>query len=319
MCVSNCSLFRRSASGFTFIELIISISIFSLLLGGAAIAFKKMNRSQTLSSLEVKQRQQLAMVGFLMGRDIQNAAFFSGSTNAIGFFEGVRTYGILPYPFPGSDANSDGIQIFTDDEGLSKASIFEVATVTNNISPGVARIEVVGDFRPITSLTEDLFAMTNGKETELFKISGNITYSSTPNISTILVNAAVPNWLTSEIGGEFNPRVYRLRRIIYRLSSDGESLGLYRGVNGSFKSISGDVTDLTIRYELGSRQGEVNQADCTSKNLSRRFDHDTLSSQCNWNDVRSVKVECKFVVNYDSESKEFSYTFSAIPHSYIEN
>lgn len=315
--------FRNASSlilqhGFTMIELMISLVLLSGIVAGSMVTLNKFRLKQTVSSLESKQKEQMSLATVKFTRDIENATFFTGSTTSTTFFEGVRTYGLLPYPFADRGLNSDGIQILTTNESLSETALYEVTSITNNVAPGVAEIRLSGDFTPTRTLTEDLFLMTDGRDVELFKVYGSISFSG--GTSTLRVAQTVPSNMVTYLGSEYNPKVYRIQRVIYKIGHGDQSTGLYRGIsgpNGSFELAAADAESMTIQYLLQSQPAEYNSADCAAKNQSRWFAHDTSGAQCNWNDIHTVMVNITFFsASEEGAEAEKSFSISITPLAY---
>ncbi len=299
--------------------MMVSVVISSGIIAGSVLVLKKFQASQINADLESQQKEQMGVATFSLSRDIENAVFLQGTTTSTNFFEGARTYGILPSPFAANPSGSDGVQIIKINETLSRNSIYEVTAITNNAGSGTAQITINGDFRTSVTLPEDLFVLTDSQNSELFKITSPITMNGAKSV--LQVSQLVPATMISRIGGEYNPKVYRVQRVIYRIGNNGSTSGLYRSVSGptgTFDLIAANATQLRVAYSLQSRATESNSADCSSKNSSRWFAHDTTTSECNWNNLRSASIEIKFSTqSSEGTNVEKTFTTSAAPLAYI--
>jgi hypothetical protein len=299
--------------------MMVSVVISAGIIAGSVLVLKKFQTSQVNADLESQQKEQMGVATFSLSRDLENAVFLQGTTTSTNFFEGARTYGILPSPFAANPSGSDGVQIIKINETLSRNSIYEVTAIANNPGNGTAQITITGDFRTSVTLPEDLFVLTDSNDSELFKITSPITVNGATSV--IQVSQQVPATIISRLGGEYNPKIFRVQRVIYRIGNQGTTTGLYRSVtgpNGTFDAIAIDATQMRIAYTLQSQSTESNATDCASKNQSRWFAHDTTASECNWNNIRSASVELKFrTQSSEGTTVEKTFTSSAAPLSYI--
>ncbi len=303
--------------GFSLPEMAVAVLIFALITAGSTIAYNRLARQQNQSTVQAEQRTQGNIVDKILGNDIENATYLSGSTAAGTLFPAgtpVKTFGVLPYPFNDPSTQnpvriSDGIEIFVIDTSLSLSSLYSVTNVV--ASGGGSSVTVSGDFSALQTLSEDLFVMTGSTGIrELFQIDGaiNVSGSGAGATSTFVTTVAVPSSITSLIGSNANPSIYRVQKVRYQVGNGSETRGLYRIRNGVTELVAADVASMQISYGLSSENTD-HVADCTTKDSSRYFAHGTLSTQCTWGDVRSVQVQMVFETEND-----MGVAYNANPH-----
>jgi prepilin-type N-terminal cleavage/methylation domain-containing protein len=283
-------------AGFSLSEMMISMVLFSIVIGGSMLAFNKFEKKTTQSSLMSEFALEGQQLSKLLSNDLKNAALISGSgTNAGTNFANTKTFGILPSPFADrSSLPSDGVQIFVVMPNLSTSSLFDIEAITPGGNCGTVRLS--GDFAPTQSLNEDLIVMSSGTNSELFSVSGTISVTGTGSaqVSEFTLgacDATVIASLNAALGDTSTiPKVYRVQRITYAIGNGTETRGLYRSSNGEVTLISANAASMQVRYTLSTSE-TATSADCSTKSNSRWFAHAVNTSDCNWNKVVDVHAE----------------------------
>ena len=298
---------RSHRRGFTITETLISLAVSGLVLAGGVLAFNRLNGLQREGEVSLEMKREADRVLMMIQRDLEDAVRLNGDTTDTESVFSNRVYGVMPFPFESED-KVEGIQIIKSNDGLSIESDFEIESV--EASARNPTVVVRGDFRAGRErsfdenlsyvLLDDLFVISAGAEVELFSLSSgdqDIRYNQSTNRTQIRLNKPIPAALSDWVGTEFNPKIFRVQRVIYRmfLMPDGSfAKGLWRGVNGpegDFEMILENATSFDVRYELRTSSTALNQADCQVKNGSRWFAHSSSPTDCHWNDISSVKVQ----------------------------
>lgn len=308
--------FRRQA-GFSFIELMVSAVIFSVVLGTSMLIYGKFQNSERVSRLQAEQHMAGEQLKKRIEMDVERAVMITGEESTEGeLFEDRKVYGILRQPFeePGSD-ESDGVELFVIDAEKSTQDTFTVLEVEDN--SGDFQFEIGGDFQVIgDELEEDLFVVYLDSGTELFSVDGNISYDG--QTSTFAVNESIS--ASSDLYEDLvemedgqNPILARVSRSRYQIGQGDEDSGLHHLFRGEWKRLSREANSLRIFYELEASDDEQ-ASDCEEKNFSRYFAHPTSSTECSWNEI--VNLHMEIVLQSEEEVRGHQ---SVHPHTGVQD
>ncbi len=293
--------------GFTITETLISVAVSGLVLAGGVLAFNRLNGLQREGEASLEMKRGADRVLMMIQRDLEDAIRLNGETTDTASIFSARIYGVMPFPFESED-RVEGIQIIKSNDELSLQSDFEIESIEANARNPI--VVVRGDFRPgreqnfnenlSMTMLDDLFVISAGAEVELYSLSSgdqDIRYNRSTNRTQLRLNKPIPSTISDWVGTEFNPKIFRVQRVIYRMfrMPDGSfAKGLWRGINGpdaDFEMILENATSFEVRYELRAASTAENQSDCSERNGARWFAHSSSTRDCSWNDISSVKVQ----------------------------
>lgn len=282
--------------GFSFIEIMISLTLFSVIVAGIFLAYAKIQKVAIEDQVRAEFSTQAILIKKKIQDDLSAHVGFSGNTTDSNHFEGRRVYGLLPTPFndPIAQArSSDGFEVFVFDTSNSTQQSFNITAVDCTAGVQNAVLTVTGDFRPLTSYSEDLFAISFNDDVELYSVRGSITYNGGANTSAVGANETMHLCGSTTLPGQTLSRVVRIK---YELASTGGGRPvLTRTRAGVEEELSGDVASMQVVYIFDAPE-TPRAADCEAKSGLRWFDHPLLSAldQCTWGDVSSARFEIFF-------------------------
>lgn len=293
------------ASAFSIIEFMISAAILAGIVAGSLAIIGSLKRKQNAESLRSELSLRSSQISQIIDRELDSAVMISGDSNLGTHFGSEVVFGILRNPDqdPGS-STTDGMQLMVLDTDSSVQSTYVLKDLS--ISGGTSTITLTGDFRPTDSIIEDLFVIKNDDRTEIFQVNGNITYNGVDDESVFDVeqdaSEFLNNVLSPEVYGEGS--VFRVRRKIFQIGNGGSlSTGLFMLSNGKTIAIATEAISMQVYYLLSSRDGTAT-ADCQSKTNTRYFVHAVNATDCDWNDIQSLRIEVVLASKSSSESTE---------------
>ncbi len=302
------SSFKRS--GFSLVEMLVSLLIFSGLTALSLMAFSKLQGRIQKGKIQAEQLNLLENVKKKIQVDVEGALELGAVTTNSIHFGGQRTFGIMPKPFedPGTRI-SDGIQVFVEESEFSKQASFQLLSMDCNGGASAATIRVQGDFTPTETLSEDIFAITDGSNIELYTVEGNITVlggSGNPESQfgmneDLHLCGTTPDSVT----------VYRVGRRYYHVEEVAGRYQLLRETQAGPEVMGEDIRSMRVFYYFDtSETAGAKAADCQLKSGLRWFDHSASTSDCSWDLLKSVRFEIVMESNRGSEG-----TLSQNPHT----
>lgn len=304
---------QTSVRGFSVPELMIS----SLLLGGVMAAGMKiaanLKKTQMASEVTTELQIKAAQASKVIGDELDRAIRISGDTNAGTHFENTVLYGISRFPNSAATEVSDGIQFFVYDTEASLEQVYSVTGIT--VSAGNSTIVVEGDFRPLISIGpggsegDDLFIVKNNDRTELFKVTASVSYDSGANTSSFQTAQDPSEFLdnVNSPGTNGTAELYRVQKKLLFVAAGG---GLYLQARGKNRLISIDAHSFQAYYSWNAQE-ETAEADCASKNQLRYIDQPADATECDWNDLQSIRMELVMASKADVLDGEAEYPHEA--------